>query len=103
MNTDLTTHTFNGLAVRTILDPNGAPMFCGRDVAQVLGYKDQTNALKQHCRGVVFHHPISDRLGRTQEVRFIPESDVYRLIHRSKLSAGEAARVTRFVRQICAC
>ena len=68
---------------------DGTPLFCGKDVASILGYKDTTNALKLHCRGVVKHHPIVDSLGRTQEARFITEPDLYRLITRSKLPEAE--------------
>ncbi|HAT1138352.1 TPA: BRO family protein [Corynebacterium striatum] len=64
--------------------------FCGRDVATALGYKDPVNAIKQHGRGVAFHHPITDALGRTQEARFITEGDMYRLIASSKLASAQA-------------
>lgn len=74
--------------IRTI-DEDGRILFCGRDVATALGYKDTNNALKQHCRGVAKHHPIVDSLGRTQEARFISEGDLYRLIASSKLPAAE--------------
>lgn len=63
--------------------------FCGRDVAIALGYKDPVNAIKQHGRGVAFHHPITDALGRTQDTRFITEGDLYRLIFSSKLPAAQ--------------
>lgn len=62
---------------------------CGRDVAAALGYKDPVNAIKQHGRGVAFHHPITDALGRTQEARFITEGDLYRLIFSSKLPSAQ--------------
>ena len=64
-------------------------MFCGKDVATALGYRDTTNALKQHCRGVAFHHPIQDVMGRTQEARFITEGDLYRLAASSKLESAQ--------------
>ena len=63
-------------------------MFCAKDVATVLGYADTVNAIKQHCRGVAFHHPIVDSLGRTQKARFIGEGDMYRLIAHSKLPSA---------------
>lgn len=69
---------------------NEIPWFCGKDVAEALGYVDVINALKQHCKkdGVVFHH-LTDSLGRQQEAKFINEPNVYRLIIRSKLPAAE--------------
>ena len=71
------------------LDHDGRPMFCAKDVAAALGYKDTTNAIKQHCRGVAFHHPIKDSLGREQNARFITEGDMYRLIASSKLESAQ--------------
>lgn len=70
-------------SIRT-LDVDGKVLFCGRDVATALGYKDSKNALKQHCKGVAFHHPL-ETPGGTQQVRFITEGDLYRLIISSKL------------------
>lgn len=80
--------------LRTI-EQDGRPLFCGRDAATALGYKDSINAIKQHCRGVALHHPITDRFGRTQQVRFITEGDLYRLIAGSRLPA--AARFEAWV------
>lgn len=74
-------------SVRT-LDEDGVILFCGKDVAAALGYKDTVNAMKQHCHGVVKRHLI-DNMGREQEVSFIPESDLYRLIFSSKLPTAE--------------
>lgn len=37
-------------ALRTIED-DGQTLFCAKDVAVALGYKDTTNAIKQHTRG----------------------------------------------------
>lgn len=74
--------------VRTITE-SGKTLFCAKDVAAALGYKDTTNAIKQHCRGVVKRHLI-DALGRSQETNFIPEGDIYRLAARSDLPGADA-------------
>ena len=68
---------------------DGVRWWVGKDVCAILGYKNETDALKYHCRGVVKFYPIVDRLGRTQEVRIIGEPDVFRLISGSKLPAAE--------------
>lgn len=73
--------------VRTI-EENGKVLFCGKDVASALGYKDTTNAIKQHCRGVVKRH-LTDSLGRDQISNFIPEGDIYRLAAKSELPGAE--------------
>ena len=56
---------FENHQVRVLTDADGKALFVAKDVAEALGYKDTVNAIKQHCRGVVIHHPIADALGRT--------------------------------------
>lgn len=73
--------------IRTI-EENGKVLFCAKDVAIALGYKDATNAIKQHCRGVVKRH-LTDGLGRDQITNFIPEGDVYRLAAKSELPGAD--------------
>ncbi len=74
--------------VRAMVDEDGAELFCAKDVAVALGYKDTKNAIKQHCKGVVKRHPL-ETPGGTQEMRFIAEPDVFRLIVRSKLPSAQ--------------
>ena len=57
--TNITCYNFNGADVRTIVLPNGEPGFVGKDVCAALEYKDHTNAMKQHCRGVANTTPSS--------------------------------------------
>jgi len=69
---------------------DGEPRFIGSDLTKALGYKNSTDAMKQHCRYVVKHdipHPQSKT--KTLEVLVIPESDVYRLIMKSTLPKAE--------------
>lgn len=73
--------------VRTITE-NGRTLFCAKDIANALGYKDTTNAIKQHCRGVVKRHLI-DGLGRKQETNFIYEGDIYRLAAKSQIPGAD--------------
>lgn len=80
---------FEGHDVRIVQGENGDPLWVGKDVCEVLGYRDTVNAMKQHCRGVAKHHPIIDTIGRTQNVRVITEPDLYRLIVGSNLPAAE--------------
>ena len=66
---------------------NGKPYFMGSDVAKALGYAKPNDAISAHCRATVKHSiPIS---GKIQEVNFIPEGDMYRLIVSSKLPSAE--------------
>ena len=72
--------------IRTITE-NGKTLFCAKDIATALGYKDATNAIKQHCKGVVKRHLLSD--GGMQTTNFIPEGDVYRLAAKSQLPGAD--------------
>lgn len=72
--------------VRTILI-NDKPYFCGNDVAKALGYIKPNNAISTHCKATLKQGiPIS---GKIQDVNFISEGDVYRLIMKSKLPSAE--------------
>ena len=70
-----------------IIEENGKVLFCGSDVAKALGYARPNDAISAHCRATVKRStPIS---GKMQDINFIPEGDVYRLITHSKLPAAE--------------
>ena len=72
--------------IRTI-EEEGKVLFCASDVAKALGYARPNDAVTAHCRDTVKHStPIS---GKIQEINFIPEGDVYRLITHSKLPSAE--------------
>ena len=72
--------------VRT-LDDTGAVLFCGADIAKALGYSNPSKALNDHCKGVTKRYtPTSSG---EQEMSFIPESDLYRLVFSSKLPTAE--------------
>lgn len=63
------------------------PYFCASDIAKALGYSNPNDAVSRHCRAIVKHDtPIS---GKIQQINFIPEGDVYRLIMKSKLPTAE--------------
>ena len=49
---------FDSTAIRVLMDENDKPLFIAKDVALALGYTDTINAIKQHCNGVVKHHPL---------------------------------------------
>ncbi|MCM1168279.1 MAG: phage antirepressor KilAC domain-containing protein [Lachnospiraceae bacterium] len=75
--------------IRTI-EKDGKILFCAKDIAIALGYKDSVNAIKLHCRWVVkYHLPHPQSPDKQIEMSFIPEGDVYRLITHSKLPAAE--------------
>ena len=78
--------------VRTITE-DGKILFCGSDVAKTLGYKRPADAITTHCRGsVIYRLPTN---GGEQNIKFITEGDVIRLVARSPLP--EAAKVESWI------
>ena len=73
--------------IRTV-EQNGQILFVANDVAKVLGYKNPSDATNKHCRNAIMVWG-SDSLGRRQEFKMIPESDLYRLIISSKVPSAE--------------
>ena len=70
-----------------IIEEDGNFLFCGSDVAKALGYAKPNDAIARHCRATVKRSsPIS---GKMQDINFISEGDVYRLIVHSKLPSAE--------------
>lgn len=74
-------------SVRTLIEDDGTVLFCASDVAKILGYVIPTKAVNTHCKGVSKMEVPTN--GGVQQMLFIPESDVYRLIIRSKLPEAE--------------
>lgn len=72
--------------IRTV-ELEGKPYFCGKDVAGALGYAIPKDAIAAHCKGAVKHRTPTN--GGIQELLFIPEGDLYRLIVSSKLPTAE--------------
>ena len=72
--------------VRT-LEEDGKVLFCGSDVAKALGYSRPKDAISAHAKGAVKRRTLTS--GGEQEMSFIPESDLYRLVFSSKLPTAE--------------
>ena len=81
---------FGSHAVRVITDDDGNPMFVAKDIADVLGYKNPSEAVADHCKYVKILK-TSNTLPWVppRGYQIIPESDVYRLIMRSHLESAE--------------
>lgn len=73
--------------IRTVTR-DGVPMFCAKDVAVALGYQNTNKAISDHCKGVPIRYPLKTA-GGVQDVRFITEGDMYRLIASSKLESAQ--------------
>ena len=85
--TDLQTYTNAAFGSVRILYEDGKPLFCGADACKALGYKNQSKALNDHCKGVTKRYiPTS---GGKQQANLLPEGDLYRLITHSMLPSAE--------------
>lgn len=81
--------------IRTITE-DGKTLFCGKDVASALGYKNTREAINRHCKGVVKRDGVSlttnqhgTSTEQTVEMNFIPEGDIYRLAAKSELPGAD--------------
>lgn len=73
--------------IRTTMNESGEPLFCASDVAKALGYARPADAVADHCKGVsILPTPTN---GGIQQVKFIKEADVYRLVMKSKAPNAE--------------
>lgn len=85
---DLTIFDFEGSDVRTMVI-DGEPWFIGKDVAEILGYKNQRDALRKHVDEEDKDVAKCDSLGGQQDMAIINESGLYSLILSSKLPAAK--------------
>ena len=74
-------------SMRTLKEENGRVVFCGSDVAKALGYRNVSDVLIRHCKGIVKHDTLTN--GGVQALSFISEGDVYRLVAHSRLPSAE--------------
>ena len=82
-------------AIRTKVNEQGEVMFCGRDVADALGYLNSRKAIKDH---VADEDKLEERIvtsGQARGIIVINESGLYSLILSSKLES--AKRFKRWV------
>lgn len=72
--------------IRTI-EVDGTPWFVANDVASALGYNNPRKAVLDHCKGVTKRDTPTS--GGIQQISYINEGDMYRLIMKSKLPSAE--------------
>ena len=97
---ELYTGKFNEKPIRTLI-LDGIPHAEALRTAEALGYKNPSDAIKRHCKnkislyvqtanGVAFHDPDQMVLNKDyRAVKFIPLSDIDRLIVHSKLPEAQ--------------
>jgi len=97
MSTSIINNVFESFNVRAVII-QGDPWFIAKDVAEALGYKDTKKAIAAHCKRAQLID-LRDAEGEAKRppiitagnpnAKAIPESDVYRLIMRSRLKSAE--------------
>lgn len=75
-------------SIRTA-EENGKVLFCGTDVAKALGYAIPSKAVNTHCKSKGVSKMEVPTNGGNQEMLFITEGNLYRLITHSKLPEAE--------------
>jgi len=60
--------------------------FPGIDTIKILGYKNPRKAIRDHCKEVTNRSSLTN--GGKQNIKYISENDLYRLIHRSRLESA---------------
>ena len=89
MNNELTNFMNENFGTIRSISIDNKPYFVAKDIALCLGYKNTNKAIKDHCKRAKMIWG-NDSLGRQQEIKVIPDGDIYRLISRSKLPQADA-------------
>lgn len=73
--------------VRVLKESDDKYLFCATDVATALGYGNPGTAIRRHCKGS--SKRATPTAGGVQNLSYIGEGDLYRLIVHSKLPSAE--------------
>jgi len=84
---------FNGTQIHAFADDNGETWFSASDVCAVLGYSNDSDAIKKYCREkwIVKHDSLAE--GNNQCSTYINEGNLYRLIINSCAEETQAFEV----------
>lgn len=84
-------YTFDSTGLRALVEEDGSEWFSAAEVCTLLGYANPRDAVATHCReDGVAKRDITDRLGRPQEMTFINEGNLWRLIIKSRKPQAQA-------------
>lgn len=88
MSNEIQNFNFENSSVRIIVD-NGEPWFCASDVCKALEHSNTAKAVSEHCdpKGITKRYTLT--AGGNQELSYVNEKNLYRLIMRSKLPSAE--------------
>jgi prophage antirepressor-like protein len=90
---NILTNNFNNFQIRILLIDK-KEYFVAKDIATLLGYIETAKAIRTHCKKVLIFGDLKgvsilDTLKLDPQTRLIPESDVWRLIIKSRLPEAE--------------
>lgn len=85
-----TVFNFQSIDVRAFADDVGEPWFCAADVCAVLGYRNSRRSIDLHCRDQGVTKRYTPTESGNQEMTFINEGNVYRLIIKSRKPEAQA-------------
>lgn len=91
----MTTFDFEGSAVRSLTDEQGAPWWVGKDVCDCLGHGNHRQVLTKLEDDERDDVQILDAIGRKQSTTVVNEAGIYNLIFTSRTAA--AARFKRWL------
>lgn len=107
-NCNIISVKFKSSIVRTFIDEFGNTWFCAKDSCDILGYVNDRDAIAKHCRpeGItkrdtpaeceVANCYTTSKARKSQEMTYINEGNLYRLIARSKKKEAEKFEVWVF-------
>ena len=81
--------TFKSNSVRVITDNKQEPWFCANDVCDILGYSNPRDAISKHCKVGGVAKRDTPTKSAVQEMTFINEPNLYRLIIKSHKPEAE--------------
>lgn len=80
---------FNELSIHAFADQQGEPWFLANDVCAALGYRNPRDAIAKHCRAGGVAKRDTPTSSSNQEMTFINEGNLYRLIIKSRKPEAE--------------
>lgn len=85
----LSVFNFQSTTIRVVADDKGEPLFVASDVCEVLGYRNTSKAIADHCRqkGITKRYTLTEK--GEQELLYIDEGNLYRLIIKSRKPEAE--------------
>ncbi len=85
--------SFESHAVRTYSDDHSEPWFCATDVCDALGYQNSRPTIQKHCKEKGVSKRYTPTESGNQEMTFINEPNLYRLIIKSRKPEAERFEV----------